>query len=66
MADYDGPKIADAFYEYLFRDCDPSCNPPVTPDLTDAARALHLAVTKLRQEPNISLRRWVPFVHYGL
>jgi hypothetical protein len=35
-------------------------------DLTRAAEALHLAVAKLREEPNISFKRWVPFVHYGL
>ncbi|KAF7369489.1 CHAT domain-containing protein [Mycena venus] len=66
MNDLDGPKIADAFYEYLFKDCDPHSNPPVVPDLTQAAKALHFAVAKLRQEPDISFRRWVPFIHYGL
>ncbi|KAJ7909188.1 CHAT domain-containing protein [Mycena leptocephala] len=66
IVDHDGPKVADTFYEHLFRDCDPSCDPPVTPDLTQAANALHLALGKLRQEPNIPLSRWVPFVHYGL
>ncbi|KAJ7848420.1 CHAT domain-containing protein, partial [Mycena leptocephala] len=65
MNDLDGPKIADAFYEHLFIDCDPNSNPPVLPDLTQAAKALHVAVTKLRQEPGIPFRRWVPFVHYG-
>jgi hypothetical protein len=34
--------------------------------LKQAAKALHLAVGKLRKEPNIPFRRWVPFVHYGL
>ncbi|KAJ6537190.1 CHAT domain-containing protein [Mycena capillaripes] len=64
--DLDGPKIADTFYEYLFKNCDPNSNPPVFPDLRQAAKALHLAVAKLREEPNIPFRRWVPFVHYGL
>ncbi|KAF7358249.1 hypothetical protein MVEN_00873800 [Mycena venus] len=64
--DLDGPKIADTFYEYLFKNCDPNSNPPVLPDLRQSAKALHLAVAKLRQETDIPFRRWVPFVHYGL
>jgi hypothetical protein len=66
MNDLDGPKIADTFYEYLFKNCDPNSSPPVLPDLTQAAKALHVAVAKLREEPNIAFRRWVAFVHYGL
>ncbi|KAJ7833387.1 tetratricopeptide repeat-containing protein [Mycena leptocephala] len=66
MNDLDGPKIADTFYGYLFRNCDPNSNPPVLPDLTQAAKALHLAVAKLREEPDVPFRHWVPFVHYGL
>ncbi|KAJ6564740.1 CHAT domain-containing protein [Mycena capillaripes] len=64
--DSDGPKIADTFYEHLFKNCDPFSNPPVLPDLRQAAKALQLAVAKLREEPNIPFRRWVPFIHYGL
>ncbi|KAJ7639626.1 CHAT domain-containing protein [Mycena polygramma] len=64
--DRDGPIVADAFYEHLFKDSDPVSSPPVHPDLTKAAEALHLAVLQLRQEPGISFKRWVPFVHYGL
>ena len=33
-------------------------------DTTKAARALHLAVKKLRSE-NASFVRWVPFIHLG-
>ncbi|KAJ7728702.1 CHAT domain-containing protein [Mycena maculata] len=66
MDDREGPKVADTFYEHLFRNCDANSSPPVHPDLTEAAHALHLAVTKLRKEPGISFARWVPFVHYGL
>ncbi|KAJ7897001.1 CHAT domain-containing protein, partial [Mycena leptocephala] len=65
MDDRDGPKIADTFYEHLFKNCDPNSNPPILPDLKQAAKALHLAVAKLRGEPNMPFRRWVPFVHYG-
>ncbi|KAJ7603472.1 hypothetical protein DFH06DRAFT_1022192 [Mycena polygramma] len=58
MADYDGSKVADAFYEHLFKNADAN--------LTRAAEALHLAVAKLREDRDIPFRRWVPFVHYGL
>ncbi|KAJ7274770.1 hypothetical protein C8J57DRAFT_1312698 [Mycena rebaudengoi] len=54
MNDDDGPKIADTFYEYLI------------PDLIEAAKALHLAVTALYREPGMTFQRWVPFVHHGL
>jgi hypothetical protein len=66
MNDDDGPKIADTFYEYLFKDCDANSHPQVFPDLKKAAEALHLAVAKLRKEPGATFKRWVPFVHYGL
>ncbi|KAJ7114067.1 CHAT domain-containing protein [Mycena epipterygia] len=66
IADSDGPKVADIFYEHLFKDCDATSQPPVLPDLKNAAEALHNAVAKLREDPNISFMRWVPFVHYGL
>ncbi|KAJ7839402.1 CHAT domain-containing protein, partial [Mycena leptocephala] len=65
MNDTDGPNIADTFYEYLFEDCDPNSIPPVLPDLTKAAEALHFAVAKLRMEPGMTFGRWVSFVHYG-
>ncbi|KAJ7642502.1 CHAT domain-containing protein [Mycena polygramma] len=66
MDDRDGPNIADMFYEQLFKHCDPAADPPMFPDLTQTAKALHLAVAKLRKDPDISFKRWVPFVHYGL
>ncbi|KAJ7246075.1 tetratricopeptide repeat-containing protein [Mycena rebaudengoi] len=66
MNDEDGPKITDTFYENLFKDCDPNSTPPVVPDLTKSAEALHLAVSQLRKQPGMTFNRWVPFVHYGL
>ncbi|KAJ7190811.1 CHAT domain-containing protein [Mycena pura] len=66
MNDHDGPKIADAFYANLFKDCNPNSVPPILPDLSKAARALHFAVAQLRKEPGMTFQRWVPFVHYGL
>ncbi|KAF7369640.1 CHAT domain-containing protein [Mycena venus] len=64
--DADGPKVADVFYEHLFENCDPTHDPPILPDVRKAAEALHVAVAKLRAEPDMSFKRWVPFVHYGL
>ncbi|KAJ7804145.1 hypothetical protein B0H14DRAFT_2383936, partial [Mycena olivaceomarginata] len=66
VSDFDGPKIADTFYEHLFKGCEPNLNPPVIPDLKQATKTLHLSAAKLREEPNILLKRWVPFVHHGL
>ncbi|KAJ7290268.1 CHAT domain-containing protein [Mycena rebaudengoi] len=66
MNDNDGPKIADTFYEYLFKDCSPDSVSPRVPDLTKAAKALHLAVKALYREPGMTFERWVPFVHHGL
>jgi hypothetical protein len=66
MEDRDGPKVAEAFYEHLFKDCDPIANPPVLPDLTRAAEALHLSISMLRAQRDTPFKHWVPFVHYGL
>ncbi|KAF8179274.1 CHAT domain-containing protein [Mycena galopus ATCC 62051] len=66
IADEDGPRVTDAFYGHLFKACDLKSNHPALPDLTNAAEALHFAVLKLRKEPGITFKRWVPFVHYGL
>ncbi|KAJ7230389.1 hypothetical protein GGX14DRAFT_343779 [Mycena pura] len=58
--------VLDKFYEHLFKNCDAASNPPVLPDLSKAAEALHIAVAELRKQPDVSFMRWVPFVHYGL
>jgi hypothetical protein len=64
ISDIDGPKIADTFYEYLFKEngFSAAMNSPLY--TTQAARALHLAVAKLRSE-KASFARWVPFIHMG-
>jgi len=59
--DDDAPHVVDSFYGHLFRDGFTSHL-----DTTEAARALHFAVKKLRTEKNCSFRRWVPFIHLGL
>ncbi|KAJ6566335.1 CHAT domain-containing protein [Mycena capillaripes] len=63
MADLDGPNIAEKFYQNLFKGCDTDMGPP---NLMKAAESLHIAVAKLRADPNVPFSRWVPFVHYGL
>ncbi|KDR71661.1 hypothetical protein GALMADRAFT_75010, partial [Galerina marginata CBS 339.88] len=62
MMDEDGPSIADAFYEEIFRGVDGK--PTLIPDTTKSARALHMAVQKLRSQ-KVSFDRWVPFIHMG-
>ena len=63
MCDEDGPKVADTFYENLFP---AGADLQGThPDTTEAARALHVAVAKLRGE-GVSFGRWVPFIHLGI
>jgi hypothetical protein len=61
--DPDGPKIAGVFYEHLFNHNSHNTMGS-QPDTSQAARALHLAVSKLRTE-NASFMRWIPFIHLG-
>ena len=66
--DKDGPNIANTFYGHLFHrneHSDANKSSLGYADTTEAARALHLAVAKLRSEGS-SFERWVPFVHFGL
>ena len=67
MVDSDGPKIADTFYSHLFQPTTVigADAPSLYPNTTEAARALHFAVAKLRKE-NAPFIRWVPFIHLGL
>jgi len=64
MYDDDGPVVADAFYEELFRSHDLDAKPHGRPDITRSALALHLAVDKLRSS-GVAFHRWVPFIHMG-
>ena len=59
MADIDGRDLAKYFYKELFSD------PRGTPFHERSAKALQLAVKKLRRKRGITLERWVNFVHYG-
>ncbi|KDR67542.1 hypothetical protein GALMADRAFT_105794 [Galerina marginata CBS 339.88] len=59
MHDEDGPTISDAFYKEIFHDFEDKSS-----QIRDSAKALHIAVKKLRAK-NVSFSRWVPFVHMG-
>ena len=66
IRDADGPGIADSFYEVLSQDSTSTTGARrVLPDPARAAEALHIAVTKFREE-GASLIRWIPFIHFGL
>jgi hypothetical protein len=59
--DEGGPTVADAFYEYLYRE---KQSDSYLPDTREAARALRFAVAKLRYK-GVPFKRWVPFIHMG-
>jgi len=67
--DRDGPRIADGFYRHLFSTTKDT--PHAQLDMSEAARALHLAVGELREKlqadhTTSQFVRWLPFVHFGL
>ncbi|KAG8968011.1 hypothetical protein FRC03_008876 [Tulasnella sp. 419] len=61
MADDDGPAVAEAVYKHVFYDGE---NLKSKVDYRDAATALNLAATKLRDR-GTPLFRWINFVHIG-
>ena len=62
MMDEDGQELAESFYKALFSN---SRRDQGIPYHERSAQALRLAVKKLRRKRQISLERWVNFVHYG-
>ncbi|KAH8991524.1 CHAT domain-containing protein [Lactarius akahatsu] len=62
MADEDGRDLAEHFYKALFSD---PKREQGTPYHERSAKALRFAVKKLRRKRQITLERWVNFVHYG-
>jgi CHAT domain-containing protein len=62
MADVDGRDLAENFYKALFSN---SRREQRIPYHERSAKALRFAVKKLRRKRQISLERWVNFVHYG-
>ncbi|TFK23328.1 hypothetical protein FA15DRAFT_705585 [Coprinopsis marcescibilis] len=61
--DKDAPVLADSFYGHFLGSA--SGRSSKKPDVTDAARALHLAVQDLKKTEK-SFLHWVPFVHFGI
>ncbi|KAH9955994.1 hypothetical protein BC827DRAFT_1386171 [Russula dissimulans] len=60
MADIDGPDLAGHFYSSVF-----SNRRGGIPHFERTAEALRDAVRRLRRKKNMTLERWVNFVHYG-
>jgi hypothetical protein len=60
IRDEDAPKVAYDTYNYLLRNGIDGC------DLSDAATALNRAVLALRKDPEVTIDRWAPFVHFGI
>ena len=62
MADTDGEYLSKHFYNTIFSDKAELNGAPYS---ERSARALQLAVKKLRRTRGVTLERWVNFVHYG-
>ncbi|KAJ7901316.1 CHAT domain-containing protein, partial [Mycena leptocephala] len=58
MNDNDGPVVAEAFYDHLFRN-------EKRPHVNDTAEALQLVVKKLK-DGKIAYEHWMPFIHMGI
>jgi tetratricopeptide (TPR) repeat protein len=62
MADTDGADLSKQFYKTIFSD---KAKQNREPYHERSARALQIAVKKLRNKRGMTLERWVNFVHYG-
>jgi CHAT domain-containing protein len=62
MADTDGADLSKHFYQSIFSE---STGRKRVPYYERSARALQLAVKKLRRKRGVTLERWVNFAHYG-
>jgi CHAT domain-containing protein len=60
IRDEHAPKVAYDTYSYLLRNGIDGYN------LSDAATALNRAVLALRNDPEVTIDRWAPFVHFGI
>jgi hypothetical protein len=59
ISDEVAPIVAGHTYEYLFRHGVQGCDP------SEAAMALNCAVLRFRNDPNVTLDQWSPFIHFG-
>ncbi|KAG8957703.1 hypothetical protein FRC03_009891 [Tulasnella sp. 419] len=67
MADVDGPLVAKEVYKYMFRRVGKgkgTAEEPIAADYRDAAEALHIATSVLR-EKGVPVERWINFIHIG-
>ena len=64
MADADGADLSKCFYKTIFSNNLKAIQDGV-PYHERSARALQIAVRKLRKKRGMTLERWVNFVHYG-
>ena len=62
MADTDGADLSKHFYKAIFAD---KADQIGVPYHARTARALQIAMKKLRKKRGVTLERWVNFVHYG-
>jgi tetratricopeptide (TPR) repeat protein len=60
IRDDDAPTVANHTYQYLFRNGLQALDP------SEAATALNRAILRLREDPNITVDRWAPFIHFGI
>jgi hypothetical protein len=60
ISDKDALRLADHIYKYLLRNDIDGLDP------SDAATALNRAVLHLREDPNVTVDRWAPFIHFGI
>jgi hypothetical protein len=56
----DALKVAEYTYQYLFRNGLQGLNP------SEATTALNHAILHLREDPNITVDWWAPFIHFGI
>jgi hypothetical protein len=60
VCDVDAPQVAIHTYQYLFRNGLQGLDP------SEAATALNRAVLQLQGDPEMTVDRWAPFIHYGI
>jgi CHAT domain-containing protein len=60
ICDDDGPTVAEHTYKHLFRNGLQALDP------SEAATALNRAILSLRENPEVTVDRWAPFVHFGI
>jgi len=60
IRDEDAPKVAYHTYQYLFRNGLQGFDP------SEAAIALNNAILHLREDPDVKIDQWAPFIHFGI